>query len=161
MQPRLVLRKTIIQRCSTSKSNNTKSPGEEGMLESRIAMQKCAHAVKSLTLGKLECRYSGKAGSLLFCFLDACDEHQGWKCLGYASRTGWVDAAANHLEIFRLHKLHQPRSTALLSTALLLLWSCRSLQKKEIVITGRTSGISACIECFRDPPSPTFHHLYS
>lgn len=37
------------------------------------------------------------------------------QCFGYASRTEWVDAAANHLEIFRLHNLHRPRCTAPLS----------------------------------------------
>ncbi|KAH0358360.1 hypothetical protein KCU83_g251, partial [Aureobasidium melanogenum] len=34
------------------------------------------------------------------------------QCFGYASRTECVDAAANHLEIFRLHNLHQPHCTA-------------------------------------------------
>lgn len=41
------------------------------------------------------------------------------QCFGYASRTECVDAAANHLEIFRLHNLHQSHCTVPLKFLLL------------------------------------------
>ena len=74
------------------------------MPESGIAMQKCAHAVQVNDLQeKLECRYGGKVCCLLSKVWMTRTSIRDRQCFGYASRTEWVDAAANHLEIFRLH----------------------------------------------------------
>jgi hypothetical protein len=80
-------------------------------------MQRYAHAVQvNVVQRKLECRYGGKVCCLLSKAWMTRMEFRDEQCFGYASRTEWVDAAANHLEMLRLHNLHQPRSTAPLSS---------------------------------------------
>jgi hypothetical protein len=74
------------------------------MPESKIAMQNARMRFKSLT--SKENSDAGTAGRLALFLTDVWMARMSIGvelCFGYASRTEWVDAAANHLEIFRLH----------------------------------------------------------
>lgn len=73
------------------------------------------------------------------------------QCFGYASRTECVDAAANHLEIFRLHNLHQPHCTVPLQALLLDCSVRRSADRRSFTDSFSLRFWSFCLFSQPDP----------